>query len=791
MEELLAEARRLAGSGEHERAVGLCREAVASGRRAEGYAAMASAYEAGGMHAKAAECLQKGGGGPSLEGGSLWYRAGRYAKAASEAAKVLKEEPGRAGALALKARALASQDRHAEALECCSGSQDPLVLSARGRALYETGRTKEAARCCKEACSAPGFSARFYAALSLGGREAKKYYEAALGEPRDLDASGASVGLALWRSGRAAEALEELRAGADPKAACIGGQILKEAEEPGAADWFKRAAKCRAANSEEMHYVGLACHMLGLDGDARWHQKAAKALKAAQARNRARPGLAQLLEAVEEERRRRLREAEEGLRAPERRAERKPERRARAAPKKKKKPAPAPPARADPAEAVARASKLCAPGGWERALSELDGLPVPDQLRPDAQFCKGAAYYGLAKYEEAQACFERAGSGPGATYWSAMSLFRLGLSGMLEVGRTQKAQRYRDAGRLLARILRADPARPGARTLAGLVEHHSSRSIGTASGADAERSFAEALKIDPADAVALYHLGQARERAGEPGEAGRMYERAAESGGGSAALESWPAYCKGYALDLLGQHETALSVYLGALEHDPDYGPGFAGQMREARGRPPEPHYNMQPHEDGRLDVCVVDTNVALPHLVRSFLPDEVREWMNLAYHRKRFWGRLKAGTYMIPAVCRHEIMGQLRSDFLAKYAPRAGRLRVIDGVKKTLYELPRTRWSEEAGDAGPGDVMRIRRAYWRAWFGMGREAKERWAQKKRRGNRQLAGGPPMGARDTRILAIAAKIAAGGSSVGLLTDDNDFLMFGSAIKELGVQVVEV
>lgn len=335
MEELLGEARRLAGSGEHERAVGLCREAVASGRRAEGYAAMASVYEARGMHAKAAECLQKGGGGPSLEGGSMWYRAGRYAKAASEAAKILKEEPGRAGALALKARALASQDRHAEALECCSGS-DPLVLSARGRALYETGRAKEAARCCKEACAAPGFSARFYAALSLGGREAKKYYEAALGEPRDLDASGASVGLALWRSGRAADALKELRAGADPKAACIGGQILKESEKPGAADWFKRAAKCRAANSEEMYYVGLACHMLGLDGDARWHQKAAKALKAAQARNRARPGVAKLLEAVEKERKRRLREAEEGLRAPERRSERKPERRARAAPKKRK-----------------------------------------------------------------------------------------------------------------------------------------------------------------------------------------------------------------------------------------------------------------------------------------------------------------------------------------------------------------------------------------------------------------------------------------------------------------------
>jgi len=788
--EPLEEAGRLAGQGRHQEAVELCRKAVSAGLRAEGYAAMASSYEALGMHEKAAECLQKSDRTASLRKAALLYRAGRHAKAASEADKILKGTPGEPGALAVKALSLVGQNMHAAALECCADISDPRVLSAKGRALYETGRLKEAARCCKEGA---GFSARFYAALSLKGKGAQKYYEeAALQKPDDTDSPRASMGTVMWRLGRTAEALEELDVPGDPKAACIRGQVLKEAGRAEASDWFKNAARCRSENWEDLYYVGLACHMLGLDGDVRWHQKAAKALKASQARNRSSPAVAELLAGAEKESGRRLQEAEDSLRrpaAPEpapRKPKPAPKRRAR--PKKKR---PAAPRLPDAQGTVRRAKELCEPGSCEKALAALDELAVPDRQRADAQFCRGMAHYGLAKYEEAQACFEKAGSGLEATYWSAMSLFRLGLTGMLEVGRSQKAQRYRDAKRLLDRILGADPLYPGARTLSGLVEYHSSRSIGIASGADARRSFGEALKADPADAVALYHLGQALDHGGDASEANRMYGLAAEAKIEASGFDSWPSYCKGYALDLLGQYETALSVYLDALARDPDYGPGFAEQMREARGKPPGPHYNMQSPDDGRLDVCIVDTNVSLPHLVRSFLQDDVREWMNLAYHRKKFWTRLQEGSYVIPAVCRHEIIGQLNSDFLAKYAPRASRLRVTDGVKDTLNGLPRTRWSEEAGSAGPRDVMRIRRAYWRAWFAMSREAKEKWSYKKRRGGRPLAGGPPMGARDSRILAIAAKIASGGSSVGLVTDDNDFLMFGSAIKELDVDVVEV
>ena len=790
--EPLEEAAKLAGEGRHEEAVELCRKAASAGLRAEGYAAMASSYEALGMHEKAAECLQKSDRAPSLRKAALLYRAGRHAKAASEAGKILKENPGEPGALAVKALALVGQNMHAAALKCCADASDPRVLAAKGRALYETGDLEGAARCCKEAGA--GFSALFYAALSLDGEEAQKYYgEAALQEPDDTDSPRASMGVVMWRLGRTAEALEELELPGDPKAACIRGQVLKEAGKAEASDWFKNAAKCRSENWEGLYYVGLACHMLGLDGDVRWHQKAAKALKTSQARNRSSPAVAKLLADAEKESGRRLREAEDSLRrpaAPEP-APRKPKPGPKPKPRaKKKKPRPA--ARPPDAGGIVReAEKLCEPGSCEKALAVLDGLAVPDRQGAGAQFCRGTAYYGLAKYEEAQACFERAGGGLEALYWSAMSLFRLGLSGMLEVGRSQKAQRYRDAKRLLDRILESDQLYPGARTLSGLVEYHSSRSIGIASGADAQRSFGEALKADPGDPVALYHLGQARDHAGDSSEASRMYGLAAEAKVEASGFDSWPSYCKGYSLDLLGQHETALSVYLDALARDPDYGPGFAEQMREVRGRPPGPHYNMQSPDDERLDVCIVDTNVSLPHLVRSFLQDDVREWMNLAYHRKKFWTRLREGSYVIPAVCRHEIIGQLRSDFLAKYAPRASRLRVTDGVRDTLDGLPRTRWSEEAGSAGPSDVMRIRRAYWRAWFAMSREAKEKWSYKKRRGGRPLAGGPPMGARDSRILAIAAKIASGGSSVGLVTDDNDFLMFGSAIKELDVDVVEV
>ena len=789
--EPLEEAAKLAGEGRHEEAVELCRKAASAGLRAEGYAAMASSYEALGMHEKAAECLQKSDRAPSLRKAALLYRAGRHAKAASEAGKILREAPGEPGALAVKALALVGQNMHAAALECCADVSDPRVLAAKGRALYETGDLGGAARCCKEAGA--GFSALFYAALSLEGEEAQKYYEeAALQEPDDTDSPRASMGVVMWRLGRTAEALEELDLPGDPKAACIRGQVLKEAGKAEASDWFRNAAKCRSENWEGLYYVGLACHMLGLDGDVRWHQKAAKALKASQARNRSSPAVAELLADAEKESGRRLREAEDSLRRPEPEpAPRKPKPEPKPKPRAKKKKQPAAPRLPDAEGIVRRAKELCEPGSCEKALAALDELAVPDRQRADAQFCRGMAHYGLAKYEEAQACFEKAGSGLEATYWSAMSLFRLGLTGMLEVGRSQKAQRYRDAKRLLDRILGADPLYPGARTLSGLVEYHSSRSIGIASGADARRSFGEALKADPSDAVALYHMGQALDHGGDASEANRMYGLAAEAKVEASGFDSWPSYCKGYALDLLGQYETALSVYLDALALDPDYGPGFAEQMREARGKPPEPHYNMQSPDDGRLDVCIVDTNVSLPHLVRSFLQDDVREWMNLAYHRKKFWTRLQEGSYVIPAVCRYEIIGQLNSDFLAKYAPRASRLRVTDGVKDTLDGLPRTRWSEEAGSAGPRDVMRIRRAYWRAWFAMSREAKEKWSYKKRRGGRPLAGGPPMGARDSRILAIAAKIASGGSSVGLVTDDNDFLMFGSAIKELDVDVVEV
>ena len=792
MSEHLEKAAGLAGAGDHEGAVECGREAAAAGLRAEGYEAMAASYEALGMHGKAAECLQKASREPSLRRGELLHLAGRHGKAGAEADRILKKSPGEPGAVALKARALASQNRHAEALEICGDAPDPRVLAAKGRALYETGDLAGAARCCARACSAPGFAARFYAALSSEGEEAQRYYaEAALQEPRDVDSPRARMGLVLWRLGRGAEALEKLDCEGDPKSACVRGQILRESGSEEADGWFKSAARCRSENWEDLYYVGLACHMLGLGGDASWHQKAARALKAAQARNRSGPAVAQLLAASEKERAGRLQEAEKNLRKPARKEPAKPEPkpRRRARPRKKE-PRSLPPA-PDPSEAIGEAKELCAPGSCDRALAALDGLPVPDRNRPDAQFWKAMAYYGLARYEEAHTCFENSGGGPETLYWRAASLFRLGLSGTLEVGFTQKAQRYRDAKRLLDRVLSADRSHPGALTLLALVEYNSARSIRNVGAADAERLFERALKADPDDAVALYYLGQARDEAGEPREANRMYDRAAGAKAGASGFDCWPSYCRGYSMDLRGQHETALSVYLDALNRDPDYGARFAEQMSAARGVAPAPHRNMQHPQDEKLDVCVVDTNVALPHLVRSMLDADVPSWMNLAYHRREFWRRLEEGSYVIPSVCRQEIMGQLNGGFLSKHAPGADRSRVTDGIRERLDGLPRSRWSGEAGETGPRDVMRIRRAYWRAWFGMSRESKEAWMRKKRRGNRRLAGGPPMGTRDTKILAVAAKLASGGSSVGLVTDDNDFLMFGAAIKELGVDVVEV
>lgn len=797
MSDPLAEARKLAEAGMHREAAEACRAAGASGAEASELKSLA--HEKLGEPAEAARHLQRALSGSSdpqeiCRLGELWFKAAKYAKAANAADRALKSAPGDPAATALKARALVCQDRHAQALQCCGPEpSDPRVQAAAGRALYETGRTEEAGRLCAQACAAPGFAARFYAALCSQGSEAERLFAEALKEPPDVDSPRARTGRALLALGRTGEALAELGGGDDPKSACIRGQALQEAgrlSEALAA--FREAARRRAENSEDMYHAALACHRLGLEGDRSWHARARKILKDARARNPGIPGAAKLARALEEQVSR-LQEAEKKRLEREPAApEPKPEPRPRPARRKARKPRPRPEPEIDADRIIRQAAESCAPGKCKDALAALDRLPADAALRAGAQFCKGMAYYGLARYEEAHTCFERADKAEPRLqyrYWRAMSLYRQGLSGMLEGAYNTKAERYREAKRLLDKITSADPLYPGARTLTGLAEHHISNTIKSASGDDSARSFREALKIDPSDVVALYHLGQAREREGRMPEANELYDRAVNAEAAASGFLCDPPYCKGYAQDLLGQHEAALTGYQEALLRDPDYGPGFAREAIGARGREVQGGRGAARDED--LEVCVVDANVAMPHLARSKLGFDPPDWVHLAYHRRRFWKRFGEGSYVVPDVCRNEILRTLR-DKLPQMAPGAGRGRaVMDDVRAKLDGAPRTRWSEAVQGVGPADVMRVKRAYWLAWFRMHPDKKNEWVRKKRAGGRRLDGGPPRGAGDTRILAAAAKLASAGARAGLVTDDNDFLMFRSVADELGVRVVRV
>ena len=792
MSDPLAEARELAAAGEHERVIAACRKAGALGPEAREL--LSSSHEALGDFEEAAKQMQKAASGsadPSVlcRAGELWYKAGKHAKAANEAGKALKTSPGDPAATALKARALISQDRHAEALKCCGPEpSDPRVQAAAGRALYETGKTKEAAKMCKLALAAPGFSARFYAGLAAEGAEAKKHMASSLDEPRDADSPGARTGRALQVLGRAQDALKVLDD--DPKSACIRGQILQElGQQKEALEAFKRSTKGRAQNSEDMYHAAVSCYNLGLDGDASWHQKAKKTLKDARARNPGIPGAQELAHDIDEQIVKR-READEVKLAPRPKpVQSKPKPVQKPARKKAKKPKPPRPALPDASEIIRKANMFCAPGECRKALDVLEDLSAADASRADAQFCKGTAYYGLAKYEEAHTCFERAAGRESSLkhqYWRASSLFRQGRSGMLEAGFNTKVERYREAKSLLDKITSADPLYPGARTLMGLVEYNISNTIKTSGRDDSARSFREALKIDPSDAVALYHLGQACEHDGRAAEANRLYDQAIQAKPDASGFLCEPLYCRGYALDLCGQHEQALTQYLEALARDPDYGPGFAEQASRVRGQ----EWQRRPaYKD--LEVWVVDTNVALPHLARSELGRDLPGWADLAYHRRRFWDRLQDGSYVIPEVCKTEILRTLK-DMLPRHVREARLIgAVITGVRATLDGLPRTRWTEAAESVKPDDVMRVRRAYWLAWFRMHPQKKAEWTEKKRKGRRPLAGGPPLGINDTKILAVAAKLASGSRGAGLVTGDNDFLVFRGMADELGVRIVNV
>lgn len=792
MSDPLAEVRELAEAGEHERVIAACREAGALGPEAREL--LSASHRALGDLEEAAKQMQKAASGsadPSMlcRAGELWYMVGKYAKAVNEANKALKISPADPAATSLKAHSLISQDKHAEALKCCgSEPSDPRVQAAAGRALYETGKIKEAAKTCKLAFAAPGFSARFYAGLSTEGAEAKKHMAAALDEPYDAGPPAASTGRALRILGRTKEALKELN-GDDPESACVKGQILQETgRQDEALEAFKKSTKCKAQNGEDMYHMAVSYYNLGLAGDASCHQRAKKILKDAKARNPGIPGAQKLAQDIDGQIKERREAGKIKLVPPPKPPQPKPEPKQKPARKRPKKPKPQPVA-PDASETIKRAGALCAPGECKKALDILEELNALDILRADAQFCKGMAYYGLAKYEEAHTCFERAARRDPKLkhqYWRAMSLFRQGRSGMLEAGFNTKVERYREAKNLLDKIISADPLYPGARTLMGLVEFNISNTIKTSGRSDSARSFREALKIDSSDAVALYHLGQACEHDGRAVEANGLYDQAIQAGPDASGFLCEPLYCRGYALDLRGQHEQALTQYLEALARDPDYGPAFAEEAGRVRGQEWQgrPAYR-------ELEVWVVDTNVALPHLARSKLGFDIPDWIDLAYHRRRFWDRLRDGSYVIPEVCKTEIVRTLK-DILPKHVHEARRIgAVITDVRAELDGLPRTRWTEAADSIKPDDVMRVRRAYWLAWFRMHPQKKAEWMETKRKGRRPLAGGPPLGINDTKILAATAKLASGSRGAGLVTGDNDFLLFKGMADELGVRIVNV
>lgn len=778
----------------------------------------------------------------ALRLGRLHMGAGRAAKAANHLAKEAGRGPGEPAALlAYRALALVLDDRHSEALAAVSGAGepargDPAVLAVEARALYETGRYGEAAERCRRACGADaGCSAAWlYAGMAAdaeGRREdaAAAYERAAAIDPDEGDMAGgagaAGRAHALCRTGRHAEAAALLAPAAaaagpaDARVRCLAGEALAGCGRREEADAHLRAAaSSRPANSDGLYYAGLASYLLGRGGEARRYDEAAAHLKGALSRNRESKRAADLAERTraarleagsrrraeagrmearraEAERkeaaeaaaaRRRRAEAGGGGRAGGARAAKRAERRRQEAEREGARRA---------AEDAARAEAVALSGGGRfedslAAFSRASPLRTGDSEGWDA---RARALYGLGRYGEAARCFKAARpgepDGADALAAAAAAAAQRARRRQYDEGHTAISN-YNEALYRIQAALEADPRHHEALVLGGTIHAHSanikSDMVDTSYGG-ALALLDRALETDLYDAAALYHRGRILEKLGRGAEARTAYGQA----GTSRARRLEDHFCIGRSLDALGRFGEARAHYLEGMRLDPDLAGLHAELAGAGAGGGPDP----APPQWERSGLAVADTNVAMPCIVGECaadcdLPDDVR---SKSYFAGRLAGLGDAGggrpgeTVIVPWACRGEILGILPGLLSGLRCHEGRHGDVIARVKDALGAMP----SERAVgfSVGYADSLRVIKMYWRAWLRMGDAEKDRWQGRKKANGRLSGGGPPEGAVDTKVLALAAKIAAEQSrTVTLYTCDEDFGAFSRHIAGIGVRV---
>ena len=672
-----------------------------------------------------------------------------------------------------------------------------------------------------------------------------------------------------------------------PRSWCLAGRILEGMDRTGEAqDMYKRAAGADEKNgcSRSLYHAGLACHLLAIStGEASWDNKARGLLGRALGRNGLNPDAKNLMGEIPGLRGSKKNPKGRGRREGDgpqegKRKEVVPGRRGGRGPDTAKRGADAGPGRTSKsdrgggslgaitkhagqghaetsAKTLARVAGLIMDGGYPEALDGLEKAEaafkrgVPDsQAVIKAQYLRGVIYCNQGRYEEAVTCLERAGGGSGGSrrgppylecldyevganprradtfFMIGLAHYRIGLKRQFEDGFNRTDSCYA-AIQNLKRAIKLDPGIKGAKTLLGLANRQIAHQGVFGAEREAEAVLREAVKDDPGDAAALYHLAQIMEQqkiravdiGAERMTPREMYGRACKSR--TSGLEK--TYAKGFALDLLYRHDEAVEYYKMAIRKDPEYDEDFYREVDNARLI-----YSAAPESESEPGAYVIDTNVCIPCITMSVIemlgewtdgdvrkkppagavktaaPEIPRTWEQKRHLLDTFGECVSTGRYVIPRTCRHEISDKnMEEIILRELKLDAGSdlaKKIIRGAVKYRNKiLPETRRGRPgsapptAEEFGYGDVMRVKRMYWLAWIRMTSKEKEKYMDKKKSGGRHIGGGPPLGSADVRILATAVRMAAdygGDTRVVLFSDDRDFLEFKNDIAKLSVDV---
>ena len=508
------------------------------------------------------------------------------------------------------------------------------------------------------------------------------------------------------------------------------------------------------------------------------------------------------------------------------------------------------------AGAFAEIVNLIRNGQYPEALDGLEktegALPEDTRYNPariKVQYLRGIIHCNLGEYGQAVTCLENVDMAreppprPGrpstleclgytvgedprhadACLLTGLAHYETGLRGQFEAYSDNRIGIYRTANRMLEQAIALDPGLKGAKTLLGMTRMYAARLGMFGTEDEAMATLCEAAGEGPDSAAALYHLAQIlaprEERTMNVGAEtltpDGMYGRACKSP--ASTLED--TYAKGFALDLSHSHDRAVECYKRAIEMDPEYVGGLYGGADNAR--PIRPTSSPKPKPVS--ETHVLDTNACIPYIVmlalktpaetkdpdyddrwgelrplgvkidasRIKIPDKWKRWRRLL---DGFEERVSAGRYVIPRTCRWEVRKNTEkivsrdlgvAQDLAEIITR----RAIDYLNDRLSPAG----AQTAPEFGHEDIMRVKRMYWRAWFGMAPKEKREYMRKKRFGGRHIRGGPPLGSGDVKILATAARMAAecGDTRVVLFSDDHDFLSFRGEIATLSVDVRKV